>query len=65
MTVRTQAMNPTRNPAREPTTPAPSESKKAMKARPQAMGCRIMTRVRPSEVPVAISENEALLGWRL
>ncbi len=40
----------------EPRKPEPRASKKAMNARPQAIGCRIMTRVRAS----AVSPDAAL-----
>lgn len=39
--------------SRLPTTPAPSANRNAMNARPVAMGCRIMTRVRPLDVSAA------------
>ena len=48
ISVSSQANPATRAERSEPKTPAPSASRKAMKARPQAMGCRIMTCVSPS-----------------
>lgn len=39
--------------SRLPTTPAPSASRNAMKARPVAIGCRIMTCVSPLAVSAA------------
>lgn len=41
-----------------PQMPEPSARRKAMKARPQAMGWRIMTRVRAFELSVA-----AVVNW--
>lgn len=43
ISVRMKASAATSAPRSEPTTPAPRESRNAMKARPQAIGCRIMT----------------------
>ena len=41
----------------DPTTPAPRERRKAMKLRPQAMGCRIMALVSAVVVSRAVVEN--------
>ena len=52
-----QATKAVKTPKRDPIVPAPMDTIQAMKATPQAMGCRIMARVRLSEVPDSISEN--------
>ena len=52
-----QATNAAKTPKRDPIVPAPMDTIQAMKATPQAMGCRIMARVRLSEVPASMSES--------
>lgn len=50
---------------RAPKTPAPSARRKAMKERPQAMGCRIMTRVRALVVSVEAVLNVVPSIWEM
>jgi hypothetical protein len=52
-----QATRAVRTARSDPSTPAPMEMIQAMNATPQAMGCRIIARVKASEVPASMSES--------
>lgn len=55
--VNTHASAATNAPSRDPTTPAPQLSAKAMKAKAQAIGCKIIALVRPSTLSEAALLN--------
>jgi hypothetical protein len=59
MTIRhkIQATKAARTAKRDPITPAPRDTIHAMNATPQVMGCRIITRVKASDVPASRSER--------
>lgn len=63
--VKIQARPATAAPRSEPTTPAPMERQKAMKARAHAMGWRIIAYVRPSADADAALLKPVPSIWRI
>jgi len=52
-----QATEAARTAKRDPMTPAPMDTIQAMKATLQAIGCKIIARVKPLEAPASMSER--------